>query len=285
MLSFGKRDKEKSSKIPDQEKLPKPKKSKSSTSLSALLSRPKSSRTLNEDFKILRDKEKEKENHIPPGTAEAAPPPIWAQFATQAQIEFGSSMKAPLNDNWNVQDEISLYTPKDYSPSKKRDFREIGQPTLSKRPVSTCVSSEHQGMSFAERIAGVGKTGFEKGEAPGPNSKKSEDNKKIGRRLSMGENHVLEDGQPSRHGEKRRESKVMAAVASWNDKAKDSAPDSKQTRLDANVIETQFEVLLVRLVYLSSESDVLTLIGFKEHITELEGQDEVAGYQYQGGLH
>ena len=249
VLSFGKKNKEKSSKVSDQEKSQTPKKSKSSTSLSALLSRPKSSRTLNEDFRVLRDKEKEKENRTPPNTADAVPPPIWAQFATQGNIESRSSTKVPLNDSWNVQDEISLYTPRDYSPSKQRDFREIGRPTLSKRPVSAYNPYDHQGLTFAERIAGSQRNGLGKDEVVDPNGRQSKENGNPGKRLSLGKAETASnEGTATKHGEKRRESKVMAAVAAWNDKVKESAPAPKPAMLDTKAIETQFEALLVRFL-------------------------------------
>lgn len=248
VLSFGKKNKEKSSKVSDQEKSQTPKKSKSSTSLSALLSRPKSSRTLNEDFRVLRDREKEKENRTPPNTADAVPPPIWAQFATQGNTESRSSTEVHLNHCWNVQDEISRYTPKDYSPSKQRDFREIGQPTLSKRPVSAYTPHDHQGLNFAERIAGSQRTGLGKDEVVSPNGRQFKETGKSSKRLSLGKTEAGDEGTATKHGEKRRESKVMAAVAVWNDKVKESAPAPKPVILDTKAIETQFEALLVRFL-------------------------------------
>ena len=105
------------------------KKSKSSTSISAFLSRPKSSKGAKKDIK---SQAKEKENLTPPSTAITAPPPIWAQFTTQATMDLGTTMKIPLNDRRNVEEEMALYTPSEYSPTKGRNFHD-DQPTLAQR--------------------------------------------------------------------------------------------------------------------------------------------------------
>lgn len=97
------------------------KKSKSSTSLSALLSRPRSSTKSAKDEAMCR--QNNKENETPYNSAEMAPPPIWAQFATQAFQERLSTTKVPLNDRFDVQEEIALHTPQDYSSLKPKIFR------------------------------------------------------------------------------------------------------------------------------------------------------------------
>ena len=68
----------------------------------------------------------------PPSTAPTAPPPIWAQFATQPITDLSSTMKVPINDKRNVEEEMALYTPQEYSPSKGRNFHDE-QPTLAQR--------------------------------------------------------------------------------------------------------------------------------------------------------
>ena len=105
------------------------KKSKSSTSISAFLSRPKSSKGAKKE---IESQAKEKENVTPPSTANTAPPPIWAQFATQPTVDLGSTMKIPLNDKRNVEEEMALYIPPEHSPSKGRNFHD-DQPTLAQR--------------------------------------------------------------------------------------------------------------------------------------------------------
>ncbi|KAL8838237.1 MAG: hypothetical protein Q9176_005166 [Flavoplaca citrina] len=119
------------------------KRPKSSTGLSALLTRSKTPKEPKSDCKRPT---KDKENRTPPQTADLAPPPIWAQFATQHTSEPRKSTSIPLADRNDVENEIALYTPKEYSPTKQRNFYDY-RPTLSRkseqnpRPLSKIMSS------------------------------------------------------------------------------------------------------------------------------------------------
>jgi hypothetical protein len=98
------------------------KKTKSSTSLSALLKRsqrgPKAQNT---------NETGEKENRTP---TEA---PIWGQFVTQPPQDQSSRICIP-DSGRTFDEEVSLYTPQRYSPSKQRNFDDYHQPTLARRP-------------------------------------------------------------------------------------------------------------------------------------------------------
>jgi hypothetical protein len=110
---------------------PKPKKTKSSTNLASVFAKVKSQKIESED----RGQTTNKENTTPPGSAINPPKtPIWAQFASTATQEMGSTTKVPLNDRRTIEEEIALYEPKDYSPSKQRNFYGYDQPTLGNKP-------------------------------------------------------------------------------------------------------------------------------------------------------
>ncbi|PBP25312.1 GTPase binding protein Rid1 [Diplocarpon rosae] len=109
----------------------KPKKTKSTTNLAALLTRPKSSRSLHKESQAEARVQKDKENRNPVTSSpveSAPPPPIYAQFSSQYFT------KQPLGGKF-LEDEIDLYTPENYSPGKQRNFYEGHgqQPTLTKR--------------------------------------------------------------------------------------------------------------------------------------------------------
>lgn len=99
----------------------KPKKTKSTTSLRGLLTKSRSSKNLKQDAQVQHDKENL--------TPESVDTPIWSQFATT-----DDTTESNQDQPKHIQDEIARYTPRDYTPSKQRDF--AAPPTLS-RPVSS----------------------------------------------------------------------------------------------------------------------------------------------------
>lgn len=103
----------------------KPKKVKSATNLTGLLKR-KSKRDLNEEA---RDQENTAPVHQSPTEL-----PIWAQFATQPLENPDGTMLYPVSKRRTVEEEIRLYTPKDYSefrPAEQRNFYGYGPATPS----------------------------------------------------------------------------------------------------------------------------------------------------------
>ncbi|KAL8779680.1 MAG: hypothetical protein Q9213_006827 [Squamulea squamosa] len=153
LKSLIRNDKDKPSKPSSQEledgtKLKRP---KSSTGLSALLSRSKQPKEPKWERK---SPTKDKENRTPPQTADLLPPPIWAQFATQQTTEPYKSTALPLNNRDDIEREIALYTPKDYSPSKQRNFYDI-RPTLARKAESN-IRSQSEILSSAGTRACTG---------------------------------------------------------------------------------------------------------------------------------
>ena len=248
---------------PEDKKL---KKSKSSTSLSALLSRPKSSKgSKTGDVRVTKDKE----NQSPPTTADIAPPPIWAQFSSQSIESFSGPTKIPLNDADGLVDKIALYTPQEYSPSKQRNFGDHEQPTLSRgietraRPKSALLPSSPSSTSFTETLSRLRKRSHDKWQSRAPSddhqpqsteqkSRKSSAERKMCRRTSAEQERKSEDSSELTKNKAKRGSRVMAAVAAFNDRSQEAvkqpAPTSKspEAPLDPAAIDYAFEELLVR---------------------------------------
>lgn len=263
--SFVGMEKEKPSKKKhEKEEEKKMKKSKSSTSISAILSRPRSSKGAKAEE---AHRQNDKENQTPPSSAGMAPPPIWAQFATQGFEEPSHTTMIPLNDRHAVEEEVALYTPRDYSPSKQRNFQDYQKPALSRkaelkaRPKSECIASGPTSASFAETISGLRRSGREKskidmsdqqqqsGQTADASRKMSAEEKNLNERSSSAENRkVSHDSGGLDLPMPQRGSRVMAAVAAFNGKAKDlpkvPPKDSQTAQLDPKAIESAFESLL-----------------------------------------
>lgn len=250
---------------PEKQDRKKPKKIKSSTGLSALLSRSKSSTDLTADEKPLA---KDKENTTPPSTGKVAPPPIWAQFASQPFEGYASSTKVPLNDVRNVAEEIALYTPTEYSPSKGRNFMDYGAPTLSRkleskpRSKSTLLPSSASKTSFTETISALRKRGQTKDQPRPLSGHQQYRSSGEGRRLSLEKTapsqrasaerqRKSEDAAENDARAAKRGSRVMAAVAAFNGKTQGTDVTTHtntkalESPLDPETIETAFESLLV----------------------------------------
>jgi len=244
----------------------KPKKSKSSTSLSALLSRPKSSKGPKTDDTY---ESKDKENQTPPTTGDIAPPPIWAQFASERHESFGGPTKIPLNDTDGLTDEMALYTPQDYSPSKQRNFGDYERPTLSRgidrrpRPKSAVLPSAPSNRSFTETISRLRQRSGDKGQKRLPSddlqaqstkqeSRRSSDERKVVGSRTDAEQVRSEDSFDQNRTRAKGGSRVMAAVAAFNDRSQEPAQQlalaskSPEPPLNPAAINNAFEELLVR---------------------------------------
>ncbi|KAI4253830.1 MAG: hypothetical protein L6R42_007436, partial [Xanthoria sp. 1 TBL-2021] len=243
------------------------KRPKSSTGLSALLSRSKAPK---ETKSPCKSPTKDKENRTPPQTADMLPPPIWAQFAIQQTPEPRKSTAIPAAARTDIEKEIALYTPKEYSPSKQRNFHDY-RPTLSRkpepssRPLSQIIGSggmkAHMGMSLSStqkqpamgqkqtypRVEGMSADGQTKEETRRADDRGPEDTNKG----AHTEREVAETGSggaSSAAAKVKRGSRVMAAVAAFNgtrNGACDTRPPTSSSReLDAQTIENEFETLL-----------------------------------------
>lgn len=113
----------------------KPVKTKSSTGLSTMFAK------MNRSSKNLSQPTEDSNAARPTSpVGEPVNTPIWAQYATSQESEDSLRMAGrqaiTSEQKKQIQSEIDLYTPKDYSPSKQRNFQGAYQPTLS-RPNSS----------------------------------------------------------------------------------------------------------------------------------------------------
>lgn len=241
----------------------KAKKSKSSTTLSAMFGKSKSSRSLkSEGEKHQQAKVKDKENCTPPNSSNGPPPPIWAQFASTPMMEVMSTQKVPLNDRWdddrrNVNHEVERYTPREYSPSKGRNFYDE-QPTLSRRaepkprPKSTYLPSSLSSNSFTETISVLRKVSQRhKKTDVGRFQEQMGTEGTSSRRSSTDSRKVSNDSSDSGLTMAKRGSRVQAAVAALNGKAKEPEVGAKpQVPSDPRAFDNAFEAVLVRTAML-----------------------------------
>ena len=220
----------------------KPKKTKSSTNLASLLSRPKSSKSLNKDAADQEARaQKDKENRSPlsttPPDAFSRPPPIYAQFSSEYFA------KQPLGGKF-LEDEIDLYTPQNYSPGKQRNFYEgpNTQPTLTKRedsyhaqrPKSTYLPSSFSIQDLSRRISG----GSSRHSAEISRRVSGEKRPSFDRKIT--DTSVKSDKAPPNRGQR-----VMAAVSAFGGKTKQ--PESAtEGFLEDKDVDREFEAMLDR---------------------------------------
>ena len=219
-----------------------PKKSKSATNLVGVFSKAKGSKGQAKSDKPPKDQE----NTTPPGSRDAAPAqtPIWQQFNSQAFFEQKSTTTVPLNDRHSIEEEIALYEPKDYSPSKQRNFFDYTRPTLGRnaRPKSeylpTSQSSGNLMHTLTRKFSNSKRHPSMDGKRSRPQSPQSEDG-------SSGADLKAAKSAPglskSTAPATRRGARVMAAVSLFNSKAKEVVAEAP---LDPKQIEAEFEALL-----------------------------------------
>ncbi|KAK5706040.1 hypothetical protein LTR97_001026 [Elasticomyces elasticus] len=247
-----------------------PKKSKSSTNLSAMFGRMnRSSKDLTALNTTTNANTRDKENTTPPPSS-AGPEtaikdtPIWAQFSKPA------SRPGTRESKVEVEDEIARYTPREYSPSKQRNFDgemgkggEMARPTLNSRPKSMYVSSSTtegwagalgrkvsgQRASIEGRLSGEGRrdSGGEtrrvSGEQrPGLIKRSLTERKVSGGSAELGPAKERERGGLS---VLKRGGRVMAAVAAFQGRSKPATPtEAQDSSLDPKALDEAFEAVL-----------------------------------------
>ncbi|KAF2849979.1 GTPase binding protein-like protein Rid1 [Plenodomus tracheiphilus IPT5] len=243
----------------EEEAANKPKKTKSSTNLATMFGKGRSKDRQQSPVKESKDKE----NTTPPSsTTTYGPPqtPIWAEFSSRDEVT--TTSKVPLNDQRrSVEDEIALYTPQEYSPTKQRDFFEYGQPSLQKRPAtkerpkSMVVPKTTSAASILEtfsrkksndRVPLSDTKGNESRQRDSSPTKNTPSRPVFGRAstdTSGKDIHLKPTAPPP--ATTKKPNRVMAAVAAFNGKAKqtEAAPVSP-TKLDPKVVDAEFEAVL-----------------------------------------
>jgi hypothetical protein len=213
------------------------KKTKSSTSLRGLLGK------MNRSSKDLSDTVHDKENLSPPLSAvEPTTTSLWPQNPPVTQ---------------HLDAEIDRYTPKDYTPSKQRDFSAYGQPALSRpsssgRPKSMVIPGS---TSFLDMLNRPISRDHDRDRAQldsrrSNNSRGSresfEDGKhSFGRKVSSSSNERPAPKQLANIP--KRGPRVMAAVAAFDEKAREGAIPKDDQKLDPKTVDAAFEAVLVNL--------------------------------------
>ncbi|KAF2178330.1 hypothetical protein K469DRAFT_643038 [Zopfia rhizophila CBS 207.26] len=232
-----------------------PKKVKSSTKLASMFQNSKPSK---EGKKTPRDKE----NTTPPSSANPSAPtytPIWAEFSNQPFQEITTTSKVPLNDRRSIEQEIALYTPTEYSPSKQRNFFDYGQPSLQKRtntkerPKSTVLPKTSSTTSFLETLSRKMSNDRAPLSATKGNETWSKDDvqsrgvttRSMLRRTSSDGHKSKEAAATQSANVAKKGNRVMAAVAAFNGKAKEAeASIGGPVKLDPRVVDAEFEAVL-----------------------------------------
>jgi len=234
-----------------------PTKTKSRTNLTSLFLK---GRQAKETKEVMEGTVGDKENTTPPNASTPLHTPIWAEFSSQPLHEITTTSKVPLNDQRrSIEEEIALYTPNDYSPSKGRNFFDYGQPSLQKRPQAkerpkstflpntstTSLLSTFSRKRSDERVP--------LGDTKGNETRTKESpSKNLVARGMLGR-HSSEISQENTSPKKiadaaKKQNRVMAAVAALNGRSKQperSTPASSPTKLDPKVVDAEFEAVLV----------------------------------------
>lgn len=232
---LGEKDKTRSSsKSPSPEgstRRKKPKKTKSSTSLSSLFKRSNRGRKDNSS-----QKEPDKENAAPVDDAENVVTPGWLQHDSNSPRDSLSAGGFPPSGR-TLGEEMSLYTPRGYSPSKQRNFHDFHQPTLAKRtdakprPKSDLIASNP--FLVRDRLGS--------GHQRRP-SEQSSTTKETPFNVTS-PNEPRAGQKQSRDSGAKRSSRILTAIPGFGSKEK---RDEAEKKLDGKDIDTAFEELLVR---------------------------------------
>lgn len=220
-----------------------PKKTKSTNSLSAILKRSQRGRK-GDDSKQSREKENRSPTDLIDNMPSPIPSPVWPQ---SAPIYNDSMTRARHNSNADrhrsLADEVSLYTPKGYSPAQQRNFYDFHQPSLTKpgegkpRPKSDCLQGNRKLKDLAGTIQREqSRDGYtmEKVDTASSRGQRLERSRK----MSAPESPARPQEQPS----PKKLSRVQAAISAFN--AKDRDIDVHK-HLDSKDLESEFEKLLV----------------------------------------
>lgn len=238
-----------------------PKKIKSSANLVSLFRK-------NKQPEAPRVPVRDKENTTPPSTSNTTEPlhtPIWAQFSSQPLQDVSATSKVPLNDQRRSGDEdIAIYSPQDYSPSKQRNFFEHSQPSLQNksppkpRPKSVFLPTSGSTASLLDTFKARKSTSVER--PPLADTKGNEGRAKESFATKTTNPRGFLSRASSDYGQTsnapkavpdspKKQSRVMAAVAAFNGKSKantrSATSPTSPVKLDPKVVDVEFESVLV----------------------------------------
>ena len=235
----------------------KPKKTKSSNSLSAILKRSQRGRK-GDSSKQNRDKE----NRSPTDLVDNMPSPVFPQETASMYPEFinRSRQNSTADRRRSVAEEVSLYTPKGYSPAQQRNFYDFHQPSLTRtgegksRPKSDCLAGNKKMKNYLGNLQ----------RAPSAESSAVDSASSKGSAIDRSRKMSIPGSPTKDQPNAKRLSRVQAAISALNAKEKDA---DVHRHLNSKDLESEFEKLLVGL-----RSEVVPLFpktniypGRKEH--------------------
>ncbi|KAJ5133804.1 hypothetical protein N7526_005169 [Penicillium atrosanguineum] len=219
-----------------------PKKTKSSTSLSALLKRSQRGRK-GDNSKQSRDKE----NRSPTDLVDSMPPPspVWAATPAYPESVTRSRHNSTADRRRSVAEEVSLYTPKGYSPAQQRNFYDYQQqpPSLTRpgepkaRPKSDILTGGRKMKDYlgpAQRTPSGDSDGT-RNDSASNKTRTADRSRKTSAPDSSTTSPVKEEQAP------KRLSRVQAAISAFNAKDRDA---DVQKHLNSKDLESEFEKLL-----------------------------------------
>lgn len=220
-----------------------PKKTKSSTSLSALLKRSQRGRK-GDGAKQTRDKE----NRSPTDLVDSMPPPspVWAAPPAYPESVTRSKQNSTADRRRSVAEEVSLYTPKGYSPAQQRNFYDYQQqpPSLTRpgeskpRPKSEILAGGRMLKDYlgpAQRTPS-GDSDSTRTDSASAKTRTSDRSRKTSAPESTASSSPVKEEQNP-----KRLSRVQAAISAFN--AKDRNADVHK-HLNSKDLESEFEKLL-----------------------------------------
>ncbi|KAJ5665852.1 uncharacterized protein N7477_008300 [Penicillium maclennaniae] len=219
-----------------------PKKTKSSTSLSALLKRSQRGRK-GDNPKQSRDKE----NRSPTDLVDSMPPPspIWAATPAYPESVPQSRHDSTADRRRSVAEEVSLYTPKGYSPAQQRNFYDYQQqpPSLTRpsehraRPKSDILTGGRKMKDYLgpEQRSTSGDSDSTRNDSASAKARTTDKSRKISAPESSAASPCKDEQAP------KRLSRVQAAISAFNAKDRDA---EVQKHLNSKDLESEFEKLL-----------------------------------------
>jgi hypothetical protein len=240
------------------------KKSKSSTNLSAMFSKMNRS---SKDLSVMV--QKDKENTTPPQSSSGpADTPIWAHFAS---TNIGKPSSRPSTrdskSSNNLAEEIARYTPREYSPSKQRNFngsfdQPALRPTLNSRPQSAYILGSEGLAALGRRVSGhrasievrrsedagrrlsrdSGRRGS--GDRVVPDKRSSTAVANSGQERKVSGSSTEQPPNKEKIDVKKRGGRVMAAVAAFQGRGRSEEKTKKTDELDAKAVDEAFEAVL-----------------------------------------
>ena len=216
-----------------------PKKTKSSTNLAGLLKK-KSKKDLHEDSR--------NQENVSPSKKEISPTPLWQQFATQPLEGHDGTVYYPQSQSRTAEEEIALYTPKDYSefrPHEQRNFHGYTPTTMDYQPPQRPYLEHRSSRSsiFTENIDDENAPPLQRPKSRGENSSRPSSSR-ISEMRSKFEGQAAPS--PLVEQKEKRKSRVLDAISTFNIRSRESAPSTPQVEqpLSPQELDSAFEKVL-----------------------------------------